>query len=158
MRRLSTSYLELDAVDARLLEALAEDARRSIADLARQIGLSPPSVSERLNRLEEAGVIRRYTIELNPAALGRPLSVWLRVRPIPGQLQKVIEILRGLPEVVECDRVTGDDCFLARAHVRDAVDLERLIDHLVAFASTNTAVIQSPPIERRLPPLTWDSS
>ncbi len=153
MKRLNSDYLELDAVDGELLMALADDARCSIKDLARHVGLSAPSVSERLKRLEEAGVIKRYTIEVDPAALGRPLSVWLRVRPIPGQLKKVVEVLRELPAIVECDRVTGDDCFYARAHLRDVRELELLIDQILPYATTNTAVIQSPPVERRLPPV-----
>ncbi len=143
----------LDATDARILEALIEDARISIAELARSVGLSPPSVSERIKRLEEAGVIEGYTLRINPKALGLPLAAWLRIRPIPGQLHKVAEILRDLPEIVECDRITGEDCFVARAHVRSVDDLEKLIDQVIPYAMTNTSIIQSSPVKRRLPPI-----
>lgn len=153
MRRLRNENGSLDSVDAEILAALAKDARTSIADLARLVGLSPPSVSERIRRLEEAGIIEGYTLSLNPKALGLPVAAWLRIRPIPGQLQKVSEILRELPEIVECDRITGDDCFIARAHVRSVEDLERLIDQLIHHAMTNTSVVQSSPIKRRLPPI-----
>ena len=152
MKRLIIDKYTLDKIDTALLTALAGDARRSVADLARQVGLSAPSVSERLKRLEESGVIKRYTIDVDPIAFGRPLSVWLRVSPNPGKLKKVVEVLRSLAPVVQCDRVTGDDCFFARAHLRDVDELERLIDKLIMYATTNTAVIQSPPVERRLPP------
>lgn len=135
-----------------LVKALVADARTSIAELARMVGLSSPSVSERIRRLEEAGVIEGYTATINPKALGLPLAAWLRIRPVPGQLQKVVGILRDLPEVVECDRITGEDCFIARAYVGSVEDLERLIDQLMPYAMTNTSIIQSSPVERRLPP------
>lgn len=144
----------LDAVDVKLLTALIGNARVSNARLARLVKLSGPSVAERLRRLEEAGVIQGYTVKINPAALGLPIAAWLRVRAIPGQLQKVADILRALPEVVECDRITGEDCFIARAHVKSVADLERLIDKVIPWAMTNTSIIQSSPVERRLPPIT----
>lgn len=153
MKRLRYESGPPDAVDARLLRALAEDARISLAELARLVGLSAPSVSERVKRLEEGGIIRGYAAAIDPAALGLPLAAWLRVRPLPGELSRVAEILRGLPEVVECDRVTGDDCFVAKAHVRSMEHLERVIDKIIPFAMTNTSIIQSSPVPRRLPPI-----
>ena len=143
----------LDAIDARIVAALVADARTSLAELGRLVGLSAPSVSERVKRLEEAGVIEGYSARVNLAALGLPLAAWLRVRPMPGQLHTVAELLRGLPEIVECDRITGDDCFVARAHVRSVEHLERVIDRIIPYAMTNTAIIQSTPVARRLPPI-----
>src|ERR1700720_756550 len=131
LNRLRYETAKLDATDIRILEALIHDARISIADLARSVGLSPPSVSERIRRLEEAGVIEGYTLAISPMALGLPIAAWLRVRPVPGQLQKVADILHALPEVVECDRVTGEDCFMARAHLKSVQELERLIDKII---------------------------
>ena len=153
MKRLRYENGPVDEIDARILAALIDNARISLAELARAVGLSSPSVSERVRRLEEAGVIGGYSVKINPAALGYPLSAWLRVRPIPGQLQKVADILRGLPEVVECDRITGEDCFIARAHLRSVEDLEALIDEIIPYATTNTSIIQSSPVPRRLPPI-----
>ena len=141
---------DLDATDVRILNALVDDARISIADLARSVGLSPPSVSERIKRLEEVGVIEGYTLTINPKALGLPITAWLRIRPIPGQLQMVAEILRGLPEIVECDRIIGEDCFIARAHVPSVEHLEKLIDQVIPYAMTNTSIIQSSPIQKAL--------
>ena len=153
MKRLRYENGDLDATDVRILDALVVDARISIADLACSVGLSPPSVSERIKRLEEVGVIEGYTLTINPKALGLPIAAWLRIRPIPGQLQKVADILRGLREIVECDRITGEDCFIARAHVQSVEELEKLIDQVIPYAMTNTSIIQSSPVKRRLPPI-----
>jgi Lrp/AsnC family leucine-responsive transcriptional regulator len=153
MKRLRFENGPIDEIDSGLLEALNRDARQSVADLARLVGLSPPSVTERIRRLEEAGLIEGYTIRLNAAALGLPLAAWLRVRPLPGQLQIVADILRSLPQITQCDRITGEDCFLAKAHVRSIADLERLIDKIIPHAMTNTSIIQSSPVAPRLPPI-----
>src|SRR5262249_8800665 len=154
MKRLRSENRPLDDTDARLLRALADDARISVAELARTVGLSPPSVSERMKRLEEAGAIEGYAAKINPRALGVPGSAWLRVRPMPGRLQKVSEILQELPQIVECDRVTGEDCFIARAYVASVEDLQRLIDQIIPHAMTNTSIIQSSPVPRRSLPIT----
>lgn len=153
MKHLRSSAASLDRVDAAILTALARDARLSVAELARRVRLSPPSVAERIRRLEEAGVITGYAATVDPAALGLPLAAWLRIRPLPGELGRVAGILERLPAIVECDRITGDDCFLARAHVRSVAELEALIDEIIPFATTNTAIIQSSPVPRRLMPI-----
>ena len=90
-KRLRFENGAFDPIDAKILAALASDARVSTASLARSVGLSPPSVAERIKRLEENGVIGRYTIAIDPKALGLPIAAWLRVRPVPGQLNKVID-------------------------------------------------------------------
>jgi Lrp/AsnC family leucine-responsive transcriptional regulator len=156
MKRLRYEDGMLDTVDARVLRALAADARVSIAELSRLVGLSAPSISERVKRLEENGVIEGYSVKINAGALGLPLTAWLRIRPLPGELQRVAAILQKLPEIVECDRITGDDCFIARAHLRSVTDLERLIDEIIPYAMTNTSIVQSSPVERRLPPIGAD--
>jgi Lrp/AsnC family leucine-responsive transcriptional regulator len=141
----------VDAVDVRLLRLLEQDARISTAELARSVGLSAPSVAERIKRLEEKGVIRGFCARIDPAALGLPLSAWLRVRPVPGQLGVVADILRDLPEIARCDRVTGEDCFIALVHVASVSELERVIDRIIPYAMTNTAIIQSSPVPARSP-------
>lgn len=142
-----------DEVDGLILQSLVDDARTSTAEIARKVGLSAPSVAERIRRLEEAGVITGYTATIDPRALGLELTAWIRIRPMPGQFHKVAEILRTIPAVVECDRITGEDCFIARAHVRSVAALEGLIDEIIPYAMTNTSLVQSSPVERRLPPI-----
>jgi len=152
MNRLQYKNGPLDKIDDKILSALSKNARITTAALARLVGLSAPSVSERVKRLEEAGVIQGYTITINPAAFGRPISAWLRIRPTPGNYQKVVEVITRISEIVECDRITGDDCFVARAHVSSMQELERVIDQLTPFGVTNTSIIQSSPIDPRMPP------
>lgn len=152
-KRVGSEGAGLDPVDRAILAALSDDARVTMAELARAVGLSAPSMAERVRRLEEAGVITGYRAVVSPSALGLPIAAWLRIRPVPGELERVAGIVRDIPEIVECDRVTGEDCFLARAHLRSLADLERVIDRIIPYAMTNTSVIQSSPVPPRLPPL-----
>lgn len=151
VKRLRIDADGLDAADGRILLELAGNARTSVAEISRTIVLSPPSTAERIKRLEEAVVIARHTVLLDPKVLDLNVAAWLRIRPTPGNLAKVAQLLRDLPEIVECDRITGDDCFLAKAYVPTTEDLERLIDRIIPFGSTNTSIIQSSPVPRRFP-------
>ncbi len=153
MKRLNNENGKVDTIDQAILTALTANARITTAELARAVKLSAPSVAERVRRLEETGVITGYTAEISPNAIGLGISVWLRIRPVPGRLEKVVEIIKGIPEITECDRVTGEDCLLARAHLVSVADMERVIDLIVPYAMTNTSIIQSSPVKRRLPPL-----
>jgi Lrp/AsnC family transcriptional regulator, leucine-responsive regulatory protein len=139
----------MDPINRRMLEELQRDGRVSLAELARRLQVSPPTVAERLGRLESAGVVRGYHADVDPVAAGFALSVIIRVRPAPRQLHKIAELAPRLPEVVECHRITGDDCFLIKAHVRDVSHLEELIDQLATYGDTTTSIIQSSPVPAR---------
>lgn len=143
----------LDALNLRLLAELERDPRLTMARLARRLGMSAPAVTERVRRLESAGVIRGYFVELEPSALGMPLGAVVRVRPGPGNLQRVAALARSTPEVVECHRVTGDDCFLMHVQVAGVEHLEEVLDRFLVYGQTNTSVVQSSPVPRRNPPL-----
>ena len=145
--------MQLDETDRALLRALAEDARTPVADLARQIGLSAPSTAERMRRLEAQGVIGRYTVEIDPRALGFTLQAIVRVKPLPGQLHLVEDVIRRIPEFVECDKVTGDDCFICRLYLRTIEQLDEILSKVTERAETSTAIVKSTPVSRRLPPL-----
>ncbi|MBB3256140.1 Lrp/AsnC family leucine-responsive transcriptional regulator [Paraburkholderia bannensis] len=143
----------LDEIDRALLAALAEDARASVSDLARQIGLSAPSTTERMRRLEAQGVIGGYTVRIDPRALGYTLQAIVRVKPLPGQLHLVEEMLRRIPEFIECDKVTGDDCFIARLYLHSIEQLDDILTKVTERAETSTAIVKTTPVPRRLPPL-----
>jgi Lrp/AsnC family transcriptional regulator, leucine-responsive regulatory protein len=143
----------LDEIDRALLAALAEDGRAAVSELARSVGLSAPSTSERLRRLEAQGVIGGYTVRIDPRALGYTLQAIVRVKPLPGQLHLVEEVIRRIPEFVECDKVTGDDCFVARLYLHSIEQLDEILAKVTERAETSTAIIKSTPVARRLPPL-----
>lgn len=142
-----------DQIDRIIIKALMEDSRCSIKALSRISGLSSPSVSERLKRLEERGVITGYTVTVDPQAFGYLLQAIVRVRPLPGQLHAVQTRLQAIPEFTECDKVTGEDCFIARMNVRSMEQLDDILDKLAGLAETNTSIVKSTPVKRRLPPL-----
>jgi Lrp/AsnC family transcriptional regulator, leucine-responsive regulatory protein len=139
----------LDRTNHRILAELQANARLTIAELGRRVALSPPAVAERVQRLEADGVIRSYHADIDPRALGLTLTAVIRVRPAPGQLANVAELARETAEVVECHRVTGDDCYFMKAHVRDVTHLEEVIDHFVVLGQTTTSIVQSSPVPRR---------
>ena len=143
----------LDDVNLRVLRELAADGRIGMAELGRRVGLSAPAVTERVQRLERAGVIAGYRAELDPRAIGFPVSAIVRIRPSPGQLQRIPEIARETPEVAECHRITGEDCYLFRLHLRSIDELEEVLDRFTPYGLTTTSIVHSTPVPRRGPPL-----
>jgi Lrp/AsnC family transcriptional regulator, leucine-responsive regulatory protein len=143
----------LDELDRRILEILVDDARISLKELASQVKLSSPSTSERLRRLEERGAIRAFTVDVDPRALGYELQAIVRIRPMPGKLAAVQKLLVDIREFSECDKVTGDDCFIGRLHLRSIEHLDQILDRIADKAETSTAIVKSQPVKRRLPPL-----
>jgi Lrp/AsnC family leucine-responsive transcriptional regulator len=139
----------LDPTNCLLIEELQGDARLSLAELGRRVGLSSPAVAERLARLEQTGVITGYHAAVDPRALGLALSAIIRVRPSPGQIANVAELAKDTPEVVECHRVTGEDCYVMRAHLRDVLHLEEVIDRFTVLGQTTTSILQSSPVPGR---------
>ena len=136
-------------VNVRLLGELQADARLSVAELGRRVGFSAPAVAERLARLQDDGVITGFRTDVDPRALGYALSVVLRVRPAPRQLAEVAEVARESSEIVECHRITGEDCFFMKLHLRDVDHLEEVIDRFVPYGQTTTSIVQSSPVPRR---------
>src|SRR4051812_16408347 len=106
---------ENDVTNRRILTELQRDGRLSLAELGRRVGLSPPAVAERVQRLERDGVITGYHADVDPRALGYALGAVIRIRPAPRQIHKVAELARATPEIVECHRITGEDCFFMKA-------------------------------------------
>ena len=147
---------EIDAVNKRILEELQREPRLTMSELGRRIGMSSPAVTERVRRLEETGVIRGYRLELNPVALGLPIAAYVRIRPNAGQLPRIAELAQQIPEVVECHRVTGEDCFVLKVYIPAIDQLDRLLDSFLLYGSTTTTIIQSTPVPLRPPPLPED--
>jgi Lrp/AsnC family transcriptional regulator, leucine-responsive regulatory protein len=143
----------LDPTDQRIIRALDRDARISIKELSTLVGLSSPSVSERLRRLEQRGVIAAFTIRVSPDAIGYILQGIVRVRSMPGMLRKVEQLIQQTPEVVQCDKVTGDDDFVCRIYVKSMAHLDKILDRFHDCAHLSTSMIKTSPVKHRLPPL-----
>lgn len=143
----------IDDIDRAILALLATDARQSLKVLSGKIGLTSPSTAERVKRLEERGVIEGYGARINLGALDYRLQALVRVRPLPGMLHKVDKMLQALPECIECDKVTGEDCFVMRMVVRSIEQLDTLLDGIAEFAQCNTSIVKTSPVKRRLPPI-----
>ena len=143
----------LDTIDREIITALTEDGRMTIRDLADKIGMSSPSVTERIHKLEDAGAIRGYTIVVDPKVFGLGIAAHVRMRAMPGEVKRLAQMLIDTPEIVEADRVTGEDCFLAKVLVSDVQELETVIDRFLPFSSADTAIVQFSTVVLRLPKL-----
>ena len=148
----------IDETDRKIIGELTQEGRVSFAELGRRVSLSPPAVAERVQRLERTGVITGYRAELDPRALGYPLTAIVRVKPAPGQLPRIPELARSIPEVAECHRITGEDCFYLRVHLRSIDELGDLLDRFLAYGETTTSIVNASPIPRRDPPIDSASS
>jgi Lrp/AsnC family leucine-responsive transcriptional regulator len=143
----------LDATNRELLAAVQAEGRLSLAALGRRVGLSPSAVGERLARLEDAGVITGYHASIDPRALGFTVAAVVRVRPVIRQLHRIPEVAEAIPEVTECYRITGEDCFLLRLQLRSMDDLEGILDQFAPFGQTTTSIVHSAPVPPRPLPL-----
>jgi len=142
-----------DTVNLRILRELQHNPCLTMTELGRRVGLSSPAVTERVRRLEEIGVIQGYSLEINPTALGLPIAAYVRIRPNPGQLLKIAELAQHIPEVVECHRVTGEDCFVLKVYLPSLDQLDRILDSFLVYGTTTTSLIQSSPVRLRPLPL-----
>jgi Lrp/AsnC family transcriptional regulator, leucine-responsive regulatory protein len=143
----------MDELDHRIIDLLVLNSRRSLKNLGMATELSSPSVMDRVRRLEEKGIIRSFTIDVDLEALGYSLQAIVRVRPLPGMLHIVERMIQETPEFIECDKVTGDDCFIAKLCFRSMAQLDAILDRITEKAETNTSIVKATPIKRRLPPL-----
>ncbi len=143
----------LDATDLRIVRELQADARTSLAELGRRVGLSAPAVADRVQRLEETGVITGYHAAVDPEALGFPLTLLVRISPAVREIPRIAKIAAEIPEVIECHRITGEDCFILKLCLRAIGDLEGILDLFTPFGRTTTSVVQSSPVPLRSLPL-----
>ncbi len=143
----------LDPINLRLLSELQDNPRLSMSELARRVGMSAPAITERVQRLETAGVIVGYRVDIDPAALGMPVTALVRIRPGPGQLTKIARAAQETAQVVECHRITGEDCFLLKIHAPSIGELEEILDRFLLFGQTTTSIVVSTPVPARPLPL-----
>lgn len=140
----------LDDTDWALLREVQADARITLSEAGRRVGLSAPAAAERLRRLEETGVIAGYHAVVDLSKLGRPISAFIRVRFNGGSYKRFERFLDETPELLECHHITGEDCFIARASVADMSQLERIASALSVFGPTATSIVYSTRLKRRV--------
>ncbi|MGH8145867.1 MAG: Lrp/AsnC family transcriptional regulator [Rhodanobacteraceae bacterium] len=146
------TFEPLDNLDRRLITELQASPRLPIAQLGRRVGLSPPAIAERMRRLEESGAVS-YHVEVDPRALGYSICAIVRVSPQTRDLKVIPSIAREIPEITECHRITGDDCYFMKVYLRSMDDLEPILDHFTPHGRTTTSIVHSAPLPRRALPL-----
>jgi len=136
----------IDDIDCEILAELQTNARIAFAELGRRVGLSTPAVIERVRRLEDGHVIMGYRAVVDPAKVGLPVRAFVKVTVAGDKLQKFAALVRELPEVLECHRVTGAESFMVQIAVRDVRHMEELIDSMMPYVATNTSMILASPV------------
>ena len=142
----------LDEIDHQIISELSSDGRVSFAELGRRTNLSAPAVTERVRRLEQTGVITGYRAEVDPRALGYQLTAIVRVKPAVRQLTKIAELAAEIPQVEECLRITGEDCFYIKLHLGSIEELPTVLDQFLLYGETTTSIVNATPVARRDPP------
>ncbi len=143
----------MDVIDRKIVQELQADARLTRSELGRRVGLSSTAVADRLRRLEETKVIVGYHASIDPKKVGYGISAMLRIRPNTGDLKRIAGVAQETPEVIECHRITGEDCFFLKLHLRSIDDLEEILDRFVVYGQTTTSIIHSSPVAPRALPL-----
>ncbi len=144
---------DLDAVNRQILRALHADPRMTMCALGRQVGLSAPSVTERVQRMQQSGVIAGFRMDVDPAALGMPVAAFVRLRPAPGQLSRLAELAASIDQVSECHRITGEDCFLVKVHAETVAALEDVLDRFLVHGQTISSIVVTSPVPPRPLPI-----
>jgi Lrp/AsnC family leucine-responsive transcriptional regulator len=143
------SSVLLDEIGRNLLSALQEDARLSYAELGRRIGLSPAATAERLRRLEEAGIITGYRVEIDREALGLPVLAIVRMSCDGAKYRPFLKAVAGMERVMECHHVAGSDAFILKVVAASVEELGRVVEKLLDFGVPTTSIVFSSPVVRR---------
>ncbi len=141
-------HIGIDAIDRKILRELTSDARLSIAELGRRIGLSPSATAERLRRLESLEIIRGYRADINLQALGYTITAFVRLTCEGTRYKPFLKFLPTLVAVQECHHLTGNDAFMLKVVLASMTELEDLIEKLLPYGSPTTSMVMSTPLER----------
>ena len=142
--------MNLDEIYWKILIELQKDARVSYAELGRRVGLTTPAVIERIRKLEDAGVITGYRVEIDTARVGLPVTAFIRMSITGVDYSRIIEVVKEAKEVLECHRGTGGDSFIMKVAVGSVEHLQEIIDKLTPYGITTTAIVLSSPVKRRV--------
>lgn len=135
--------MKIDEIDVRILRELQADSRISIRELSKRVNLSPPSVTERVKRLEEHHIIEGYTIRLNKKGLGFAIDCIIEVTMRDGQYEKFKSFIKDYPYSEWCYRIAGAACFIVKLSVPALEDIEQFINFVSSYALTETSIVFS---------------
>jgi Lrp/AsnC family leucine-responsive transcriptional regulator len=144
-----TGLDQLDETNRLLLRELHADPRVTMSALARKVGMSAPAVTERVQRMQRAGVITGFSMSVDPAALGLPVTAFVRVRPAARQLARIADLAESMEQVSECHRITGEDCFLVKVHAATIPELEETLDQFLMYGQTVSSIVVTTPVPPR---------
>ncbi len=133
--------MNIDNINWKILELLQHNSRRPLKDIAGEVGLSSPAVAERIQKMEDYGIIKRHTSELNMEKLGYKLGVYISIKVRFGHVERFEKYIRTVPEICECHKLTGKDCMLMKGVVRDPKHLEDLNTRLAVYGELTTSLI-----------------
>lgn len=141
----------MDKTDKKILDHLASNGRIAMSSLAKLVGMTAPSVAERVRQLEDSGIIKSFTVDLDYKKLGYNIEALVRISPLPGKLHIVEKMILEEMRFTSCDKVTGEDCFVVRMSAKDIQELDIIMDPFHEKAATNTSIVKSSPLRNRQP-------
>lgn len=140
----------MDSIDHKIIIELQKDGRLSLTDLSKKIGLSIPACKERVERLEEKDVIQGYTAKINLKKIGYDLLAVLRIRVAGPNIKKILQHFKSNHQVLECHRVTGEDCYIVKLAVPSLETLDQDVVKMASLADVTTSIVLSSPVESRI--------
>lgn len=139
--------MKIDDINWKILECLQQNARQSNTAIARQVGVTSPAVSERIHKLEDAGIIEGYYAKVSHFETGYQLKAIITLRAFMGQLKPFIHKVKSFNEVINCYRITGDENIVMEVVLNNQKHLEQFIDQLISYGETKTHIVLSNVIE-----------
>ncbi|NQX85168.1 MAG: Lrp/AsnC family transcriptional regulator [Flavobacteriaceae bacterium] len=141
--------MKLDSISRHILQLLQENARVSNAEIARNVGVTSPAVAERIRKMEDAGILRKYTAIVSHYEMGYQLRALITLRSFMGRLKAFLEKVKTFDEVVNCYRITGNENIVMEVVLNNQKHLEEFIDQLISYGETKTQIILSHVVEHK---------
>ncbi|PKA82205.1 Lrp/AsnC family leucine-responsive transcriptional regulator [Ulvibacter sp. MAR_2010_11] len=135
--------MNIDSLSWKILHCLQENARQSNAAIGRQVGISSPAVSERIKKMEDAGIINSYKTAVSPFETGYQLKAIITLRAFMGKLRPFLEKVKTYDEVLNCYRITGNENIVMEVVLKNQKHLETFIDQLISYGETKTQIVLS---------------
>ncbi|WP_054703942.1 Lrp/AsnC family transcriptional regulator [Bacillus sp. JCM 19041] len=140
----------MDKMDRDILKLLQENARMTISELSKELSLSRPSMSERLLRLQEKGVIEGFSARVSLKNIGKNILLLIQVSGLKVSLHEFEDMVKREHEIIECHRVTGEVSYFIKAAVSDVNSMRKLIDRLIPYGTINTSTVLNSPVPHRV--------